>query len=483
MAAIATILFLAAFGIVIADSETDWTAQCSKCRCLWSGGMKWADCRNTNLSKIPKDLSSQLRIVDFSNNPIYNLEANQFVVANLIDVHKLKLQNCSIEAIHETAFYGLAQLIELDLSRNNIVKLHRNVLKENLKLRILSLSHNKIRVLEDGLFYNMTHLQKIYLSHNEIEEVNPDAFTLLETLNHLDLENNRIKTIKSDFTQGLTRLASLNIAANPWICDCRIEEFRSKIIRNNLITAPTVCEEPPRLRGKLWTDPSVQFACIPKIVEPLPDTRIEVATNTFTMVCKVLGEPKPDVDWVYNNRIIDKDPRQSSSQRYSQSKNKTGLFTYNNLTVTGVSYRDRGEYRCVAKNPAGVDERNITVVISECEGCGLVSSVGAIGNSLPLIIGLVIGAVVLLLLILFLSCCLCKRNSRNFGNKRHDMSQSSEYIGLDGRPEMEKALITDVNPIVKPPRQCSVPPSVTSGATEVSEVNKTLLDGDSIFGK
>lgn len=48
---------------------------------------------------------------------------------------------------------------------------------------------------------------------------------------------------------------------------------------------------------------------------------------------------------------------------------------------------------------------------------------------------------------------------------------------------MEKALITEVNPVVKPPRQYSVPPSVTSGATEVSDIKRTLLDGDSQFGK
>ena len=48
---------------------------------------------------------------------------------------------------------------------------------------------------------------------------------------------------------------------------------------------------------------------------------------------------------------------------------------------------------------------------------------------------------------------------------------------------MEKALITDVNPVMKPPRVCSVPPSVNSGGTEVSEVKKNLLDSDSVFGK
>lgn len=49
----------------------------------------------------------------------------------------------------------------------------------------------------------------------------------------------------------------------------------------------------------------------------------------------------------------------------------------------------------------------------------------------------------------------------------------------EGSPDMEKSLITAVNPVVKPPRQYSVPPSVASGVTELSEVNRTLLDNDS----
>lgn len=57
-------------------------------------------------------------------------------------------------------------------------------------------------------------------------------------------------------------------------------------------------------------------------------------------------------------------------------------------------------------------------------------------------------------------------------------------ISLEGTAaEMEKSLITAVNPVVKPPRQYSVPPSVASGVTEVSEVNRTLLDNDSVFGR
>lgn len=465
-----------------ASAEDDFTSHCYKCKCMWSDGKRKADCSSLYITEIPRNLSHLLRDIDFTNNPIYELRSNEFLKANLHNVHKLKLQNCSIEAVHQSAFDSLALLIELDLSKNNIVKLHRNVFRETGKLRILTLSYNKIKALPDDLFYNMTYLQRVDLSNNQIEYVSPKVFALLPSLLHINLANNEVKHMNEDFTQNLLKLSSLALEGNPWVCDCNLEAFREKVVSKALISTPTGCEEPPRLKGSFWADTSVIFACSPNIVEPLPKSRIEVTSSNFTISCKVLGEPQPDVDWMSNGRTIERDPRTASS-KYSVSRNKSGLFTWNNLTIINVSYRDRGEYKCIAKNPAGVDERNFTVIInSECEDCGLLGPAASGSTQIYLILGLSILAIVLVLIIVLILVYCCRKSSRNYPSKRHDLSQSSEYIGLDGRPEMEKSLITDVNPIVKPPRQCSIPPSVTSGGTEVSEVNKTLLDGDSSYG-
>lgn len=466
----------------MASAEDDFTSHCFKCKCMWSAGKRKADCSSLYISEIPRNLSHELRDIDFSNNPIYELRASEFLKANLHNVHKLKLQNCSIEVLHQTAFDGLALLIELDLSKNNIVVLHKSVFQETIKLRVLTLSYNKIRALPDNLFHNMAYLQKVDLSNNQIEFVSSKVYSMLPSLLHINFGNNQIKHMNEDFTHNLTKLSSLAIEGNPWVCDCHLEAFREKVVRNNLITTPTACEEPPRLKGAFWTDTSVIFACAPNIVEPLPNSRIEATSSNFTISCKVLGEPQPDVDWMTNGRTIEKDPR-NAVNKYSISRSKAGLFTWNNLTIINVNYRDRGEYKCIAKNPGGIDERNLTVIInSECEDCGLLGPAASASTQIYLIVGLSIFAIVLVLIIVLILVYCCRRSSRNYPSKRHDLSQSSEYIGLDGRPDMEKSLITNVNPIIKPPRQCSIPPSVTSGGTEVSEVNKTLLDGDSSFG-
>lgn len=478
------IVTLLLFAISVLADDSDFTSHCFKCRCMWSGGMKTADCKNAGITEIPKTLSPALRNIDFSNNPIYELKANEFLNANLRDVHKLQLQNCSIEVVNAKAFSSLGLVIELDLMENSIMVLDKNVFRDNVKLRILNLSHNKIKVLQEGLFHNMTYLQRIYMSHNAIEQITPKTFDNLPALQHIDLSHNKLKHMAEDFTEGLTRLNSLSIEGNPWYCDCRLETFKENMVRRFLITSPTLCEGPSYLKGKEWREPSVIFACAPNILYPPANSRMEIASANYTVVCKVKGEPKPDVEWYFNGRLVGKDPRHSSN-KYVISRYKEGQYTYNNLTIVNVAYRDRGEYKCLAKNPGGEDETNVTLVInSDCEGCGSVPASGSM-NTLPLLLGLVIAAVLLILIIVLILVCFCckKSNSRNYASKRHDLSQSSEYIGLDGRPEMEKALITEVNPIVKPPRHQTVTSSVMTGATEVSDVNKTLLDGDSIFGK
>lgn len=477
------IIWLLAFCTLGSSNDDDWTSRCNQCKCVWSNGKKTADCQNKKLYDIPKDLSPEIREIDFSNNPLYALSKEALSNAELRNVHKIKFINCNITTMDEFALKGALLLIELDMSRNSIKVLNKLTFRDNLKLRVLTFSYNNVKRLDAGLFYNLTHLQRIILNNNEIEAIDSAAFQLLPVLQQINLASNRLKVMTPDFLKNLPTINTLNLENNPWICDCHLQDFRNKTIKENLITAPTECEAPPALKGMLWNDLKQIFACVPQIIEPLPSTHIEATTSNVTLTCRVLGDPEPDVDWVTNGRIIDRDPRQHT-QRFSTSKQKVGDYTWNNLTITNVNYRDKGEYKCVAKNPGGTDEKNISLSVSVIGGVG---SGGYLpyGSALPLIIGLSVGAVIIVIVIVILICCCCKRNTHGMNSKRRDLIQNSsdECIRLHGQPEIEKALITDVNPVVKPPRTCSVPPSVNNGGTEVSEAKKNLLDSDSAFGK
>lgn len=468
---------------IVAASEDDWISKCGQCKCMWSDGKKTADCSNKHLNSIPTNLSDQIRSLDLSNNPLYELKANAFVESDLQNIQKLKLQNCSIEDVHVSAFSNLGNLIELDLSKNNIRKLDQTIFRENAKLRILFLNYNKLKELRGSLFHNKPHLQRVSVNNNRLEKVDANVFDSGPVLQHIDLSENRLKYLDYQIIQNLKKITSINVQGNPWVCDCTLKKFRDLAMEQTLVTAPTTCAEPERLKGRLWSDlQSRDFACIPEILEPTLDKKLDVDAHTnYTISCKVRGDPLPDVDWVTNGRIIDQDPRQNQ-QKYIVSNNQKGDLIWSNLTIINVSYRDKGDYKCVAKNPGGVEERNISLIIYGDYKGGSGFTGGATTGDLILYIGLTVGAVVLLVIIFVLICCYCKRSSRQPHSKNNDPNQSTDYISLNGRPEHEKALITEVNPLVKPPRQYSVPPSVTSGVTEVSDIKKTLLDDDSTFG-
>lgn len=461
----------------LTTSETDWTKNCNTCSCIWVSGKKTANCSHRDFSEIPKDMSNELRDIDFSNNPLHTLSNSEFIAARLIDTHKLKFQNCSIDIIDEGALLGLKLLIELDLSRNNFRTLKKDTFTELVKIRILTLSYNRIDVIEDGLFRNLMFLRKLLLDHNQIENINKNSFQNLPLLSNLHLAYNKLKTVDFDLKVTLPKLNSLNVEGNPWVCDCNLEPFRNLVKKNNLITHITECEEPPKLKGTSWLS-SEKFACSPVILEPLASTQIQATSNNITLICKVFGEPEPDVDWTNNGHIVERDPRKNK-QKYFTAKNNNGQYTWNNLTITNLSYKDRGEYRCIAKNPGGEDEKNVTLVIDSDLLLGVMTG---IGQSSALIIGLSVGLIILLAIILIMACLFCRKTNRHgFPSKRRDLgSSSNECINMSAHLDMKKGLITEVNPICKPPRT-TVPDSVIGGGTEVSDVKKNLLDNESVF--
>ncbi|KAG5895104.1 hypothetical protein JTB14_036379 [Gonioctena quinquepunctata] len=461
-------------------AQEDWEKQCGGCNCHWASGRKTANCAGRDFYTIPSSLSGEIREIDFSNNFFYSLDKNVFMKAHLSNVHKLKLQNCSIESVNPLAFSDLGLIIELDLSMNNINTLDRNVFRDTLKLRTLTLSNNKMKVLDDGLFYNLTFLQKILLDHNLIENISEKIFQDLPALKHISLAHNNIQRITFDIKKNLIKLNSLSVEDNPWMCDCLLREFRESVKNNSLITSSTMCQNPPRLKGRSLLD-NIVFACDPKVMDVGPYATVQAHTPNVSLTCKVIGDPIPDVDWMYNGVIIERDPRKSK-QKYTTSKGTINGITWNNLTIIGVGYKDRGDYKCIAKNPGGEDSGNVTLVIPAGGAFAGGGPTGSLSINTYLIIGLSIGFLVVLLIVLIILFCFCRRSTHGFHSKRRDHADSSEeYINMNaGQADIKKGLITDVNPVTKPPRT-TVPPSVVSGGTEVSDVKRNLLDNESIF--
>lgn len=414
---------------------------------------------------------------------------DEFLKVNLTNLHKLFLKDCAIHKVDKEAFRGLAILIELYLSGNNIHSLHPSVFHDNVRLRYLSLSRNPIEKLEDGLFSNMTHLQTVDLSGCSLSHIGRKTFVNTLSLRTLIMDGNRLATMKLETLEHLNMLAGLVLHNNPWVCDCHLKEFRDWIVNRGLYAPPTSCVEPLFLSGKYWSDlNSNDLACKPQVLFPAAGTTVEVDSGNVTLMCQVQGNPIPDVHWVFNSRIIGRNSsRTYGDERYlvRESIDKTRWV---NLTIMNVRNQDRGDYKCVAKNGGGVDERNVFLLVNYQRGAvGGPGDTGTVTFQWPLIMGLVAGLLFLCAGILLATYCYCRHrssSSKSCNSKKTPsdgiLSSNGDIGGYTGSSEQEKSLLTKVNPVQKPPRRHERP-SATSSGTEPTEVKSNLLDNGSVF--
>uniref|UniRef100_A0A914ZAD9 Ig-like domain-containing protein n=1 Tax=Panagrolaimus superbus TaxID=310955 RepID=A0A914ZAD9_9BILA len=90
----------------------------------------------------------------------------------------------------------------------------------------------------------------------------------------------------------------------------------------------------------------------PRIVSRLADTVDVVLGVDLELPCRALGTPKPAVSWQKDGfEII--------------PNSHVHIDSSGSLKIPKVTLNDEGQYKCVAKNPAGEDIRTINVVVQE----------------------------------------------------------------------------------------------------------------------
>nr|XP_034360414.1 leucine-rich repeat-containing protein 3C [Arvicanthis niloticus] len=89
--------------------------------------------------------------------------------------------------------------------------------------RKLYLDANQLASVPDGAFQHLPALEELDLSHNALVHLSGAAFQGLEaTLRHLDLSANQLASVPVAAFVGLQ--IQVNLSANPWRCDCALQE-------------------------------------------------------------------------------------------------------------------------------------------------------------------------------------------------------------------------------------------------------------------
>lgn len=422
--------------IMIPMVKTDWLMDCSVCKCKWNSGKKTADCKNTALTWIPTNLSTEIQVLDLSNNFLASINANEFAAANLRNLHKLFIRNATLKQISRDSLKGLEILIELDLSFNLLQVLPRNIFNNLVKLRVLMLNNNKLERLEDGLFRNLRFLHKIELKENQLVRIETKAFFNLPMLTQIYLDGNQLTLLHRESFHHLDKLTGLSLKQNPWNCTCELRPFRDFAFDQNLYTPPTDCYHPENLRGTLWTDVSLDaFSCRPKIQYPVIDkTTISSYNENATIVCRIQASPSTIISWSYNKHALSNYPKRifiKNTSESSSARDSNDIIT-SELTIVGVRRTDEGIYTCTAQNIGGRTEIDIQLLVGR-DSDGIFSLTNQMLFVLCLMaVGLLIASIV----IMIVTCCYCRRFKilikHDLDNDHYGISVPGISLGADG---------------------------------------------------
>lgn len=254
-----------------------------ECECYHDINLYTANC-----SSFPISNENELAKIEvFNLSPMSSvplaLKEGQFVGYKKLKY--LSLSNCSIYYIHKKAFYGLKNLIEIDLSFNDIHILDQLVFQHNNDLTSLILRGNPIKFTANRPFLISNTIQRLDLGLSSIKSIPRGVFFGVKKIMYMSLDGNRLQTLKYnslprgliylniannmminvpiELLTSLTSLRRLDLSGNPINCTCPLMDLQDWFSgRGVTFDNEVICASPPQYAGRSWNEVNENELCI-----------------------------------------------------------------------------------------------------------------------------------------------------------------------------------------------------------------------------
>ncbi|XP_061020710.1 leucine-rich repeat, immunoglobulin-like domain and transmembrane domain-containing protein 3 [Dama dama] len=290
-----------------------------------------------------------------------------------VDTVKLRIEKTVVRVIPAEAFYYLVELQYLWLTYNSVASLDTSSFYNLKHLHELRLDGNSLTAFPWTSLRDMPGLRTLDLHNNRIVNVPNEAVRYLKNLTYLDLSSNRLTTLPPDFLESWSHLVTassrsldlpprriiLGLQDNPWFCDCHI----SKIMSLSKVADPAivlldpmmVCSEPERLTGISFQRAELEQCLKPSVMTSATQITSALGSNVL-LRCDATGYPTPQLTWIKPD---------NSPVNYTVIQESPGEgVRWSIISLTGISYMDAGDYKCKAKNLAGMSEAVVTVTVA-----------------------------------------------------------------------------------------------------------------------
>lgn len=199
---------------------------------------------NSHLLYIPNGIFryfSEVRDFDVSKSEVVEIHRNSFEGAKHLIY--LTMSHNKISELGASLFIDASSLFVLDLSYNNITKIDKYAFVDARSVSRLSLSFNKLHELHPDLFRDMHFLDQIYLNDNDIETIHPLLFENNYQLSKISLDNNKLHSFDVGMLKKFKYLETLQFGGNSlsFFNSSEIEvKLKLLILSKNKLTELTV---------------------------------------------------------------------------------------------------------------------------------------------------------------------------------------------------------------------------------------------------